>query len=182
MWRSGGNRVAACSADFRESSPGSGVTAFQRLAQTVAESGVAFIIHGHETTRTVADMTRNPLFVTSRIVKTVAFRTRNGRIVLAAVRGTRRVDYVRLAALIGVNRRDLAPLSFGEVQALTGIEPGSVSPLPLTEESVVFIDEDVLTIQPTLFCGIGRADRTLEIASADLVRVSRGRVGSFSKQ
>jgi len=155
--------------------------AYQRLEEMLAMSGVAHVIHRHEPTRTVDDMVRNPLFA-SRIVKTIAFRTRNGGIVLAALRGTRRVDYPRLAALIGINRRDIASLSPEEVLTLTGTEPGSVSPLPFSDNCTTFIDDDVVTILPTLFCGSGRLDRTLEIAPADLVRLAGGRVGAFSKQ
>jgi Cys-tRNA(Pro)/Cys-tRNA(Cys) deacylase len=131
--------------------------------------------------RTVEDMARNPLFDLTRIVKTVAFRTRNNEIVLAAVRGNRRVDYPRLAALLGINRRDLTPLSPDEVQEFLGIEPGSVSPVSVREGAVLFIDEEMLTILPTLYCGIGRPDKTLEIAPEDLVKISGGRTGRFSR-
>ncbi len=157
------------------------MTVFERLAEILAMSGVPHVMHRHELARTVDDMVRNPLFAQSRIVKTIAFRTRSGRIVLAALRGDRRVDYPRLAAILGINRRDLAPLSPEEVRAFSGMGPGSVSPIPLNSDSSILIDDDVLTIEPTLFCGIGRSDRTLEIAPADLVRLSRGRVAGFSK-
>ncbi len=157
------------------------MTAFQRLMEIVEQSGVCHVIHQHEATRTVDDMARTPLFEIARIVKTVAFRTRDGGIILAALRGTRRVDYPRLAALVGVNRRDLAPLSPEEVRLLTGCEPGAVSPLPFTENAMLFIDEDVLTIAPTLFCGTGSVERTLEIAPGGLARLARCRTGKFSK-
>jgi Cys-tRNA(Pro)/Cys-tRNA(Cys) deacylase len=131
--------------------------------------------------RTVEDMARNPLFDLTRIVKTVAFRTRNNEIVLAAILGNRRVDYPRLAALLGINRRDLSPLSPDEVREFLGVEPGSVSPLSVREDAVLLIDEEALTILPTLYCGIGRPDRTLEIAPGDLVNISGGRTGRFSR-
>jgi Cys-tRNA(Pro)/Cys-tRNA(Cys) deacylase len=86
-----------------------------------------------------------------------------------------------LAALVGVNRRDLAPLSPDEVREFLGVEPGSVSPLSLLGDAVVLIDDDVLTILPTIYCGIGRPDRTLEIAAADLVRLTGGPTGGFSR-
>ena len=81
----------------------------------------------------------------------------------------------------GVNRRDLASLSPEEVRELLGGEPGSVSPLPLWEDIAVLIDDDVITILPTIYCGIGRPDRTLEMAPDDLVRLTGGRVGGFSR-
>ncbi len=154
---------------------------FDLLEEILTKSGVPFVIHAHEPMRTVEDMARDPLFDLTRIVKTVAFRTRNNGIVLAAVRGNRRVDYPRLAALLGINRRDLSPLSPEEVQEFLGVEPGSVSPVSARDEVVVLIDEEALSIRPTLYCGIGRPDRTLEIAPEYLVQISGGRTGRFSR-
>lgn len=151
------------------------------LEEILTKSGVQFVIHSHEAMRTVEDMARNPLFDLTRIVKTVAFRTRNNGIVLAAVRGNRRVDYPRLALLLGINRRDLSPLSPEEVREFLGVEPGSVSPVCASDDVMVLIDEEALLIRPTLYCGIGRPDRTLEIAPEDLVQISGGRTGSFSR-
>lgn len=157
------------------------VEAFSAFMEIVGKSGVPFVLHTHTATRTVEDAARNLTFDVSRIVKTVAFHTRSGGLVLAALRGTKRVDYPKLAALVGVNRRDLAPLSPEEVMERLGVEPGSVSPVPLREGLDILIDEDVLNILPTVYCGIGRPDRTLEIAPADLVRLAGGRTGGFSR-
>lgn len=126
------------------------------------------------------DVADNLPFDVARLAKTIAFRTKDGRIVLALLRGTARVDYPRLSALVGVSRRDLVPLSPIEVLELLGVEPGSVSPLMLQDDLAVFIDDDVLTILPTIFCGIGRPDRTVELVVADLVKLTGGRVGGFS--
>ena len=151
------------------------------LEKILTKSGVPFLIHAHEAMRTMEDMARDPLFDLTRIVKTVAFRTRNNGMVLAAVRGNLRVDYPRLAALLGINRRDLSSLSPEEVRELLGVEPGSVSPVSFRADAVVLIDEEALTIRPSLYCGIGRPDRTLEIAPCDLVHISGGRTGRFSR-
>ncbi len=162
------------------SSPNGSAAAFQALVETLVKSGVPFTLHEHEPTRTVDDARKLP-FETARIVKTVAFRAASGGLVLAALRGSARVDYAKLAALAGVPRRELASLSPEHVRDLLGVEPGSVSPLPLRTDAVVFIDEGVLALVPTLYCGIGRCDRTLEIAPGDLVRLTGGRVASLSR-
>jgi len=139
-------------------------------------------VHAHPPTRTVAEAERNLDFDTSRIVKTIAFGLQDGRLVLAALRGLLRVDYARLAALTGVNRRQLATLSPQDVLTRFGVEPGSVSPvMPLPEHTELLIDADVLTIAPTLYCGSGRPDRTLELAPADLVALCSARVAPFSR-
>lgn len=155
--------------------------AFSAFIESVEKSGIPFVLHTHAATRTVEEASRNLTFDVSRIVKTVAFRTRSGGLVLAALRGTRRVDYPKLAALVGVNRRDLAPLSPEEVREFLGVEPGSVSPMSLWENAGVLIDDEVLTILPTVYCGIGRTDRTLEVTPVDLVRLAGGRIGGFSR-
>jgi len=156
-------------------------TTFDRLYDIVAQSGLPFFLHTHQTTRTVEEATQNLSFDVSRIVKTVAFGTRDGGLILAALRGIRRVAYPGLASMAGLGRRDLAALSPDMVLTRLGVAPGSVSPLSALGEALLCIDADVLTIAPTLYCGLGRPDRTLEIAPADLIRLTGGRVGDFSK-
>jgi Cys-tRNA(Pro)/Cys-tRNA(Cys) deacylase len=156
------------------------VSVFERARAIVERGHAAHAIHAHEPTRTMDDAKRLSLD-RERIVKTVAFCARDGKIILAALPGTLRVDYAGLAALAGVSRRDLSPLSPPEVVALLGVEPGAVSPLGGGEGALVCIDERTLTIVPTLYCGIGRPDRTLEIAPVDLARLCGGLVGRFSR-
>ncbi len=153
---------------------------FEALLLVVQRSGCRFTVHEHAPTRTVQEARSLPLDL-SRLVKTIAFRTARGTVVLAALAAGARVDYARLAALVGVGRRDLGSLSPDEVQGLLGVEPGSVSPIPLRPDALVVVDEAVLSMSPTLCCGIGRPDRTLEIAPADLVRLTGARVGAVAR-
>ncbi len=154
--------------------------AFDALLDAVRRSSSPFTVHGHAPTRTVEEARSLP-FDLSRLVKTIAFRTANGAVVLAALVGGARVDYARLAALVGVSRREIFPLSPDEVQGLLGLEPGSVSPIPLRSDVLVLFDEAVLALAPTVYCGIGRPDRTLEIAPADLVRLTGARVAGVAR-
>jgi len=160
---------------------------FKELLDLVRQSGLPFTLHEHAPTRTMADAEQNLCLDVARIVKTVAFATRDGRLVLAALRGTLRVDYAKLAALAGVNRKDLAPLSPVAVLQRLGVAPGGVSPLHnqghslVSGEVLLFVDTDVLDITPTVYCGAGRTDRTLELAPADLLTLCSGRTGTFSR-
>ncbi|MDD2320488.1 MAG: YbaK/EbsC family protein [Geobacteraceae bacterium] len=156
-------------------------TAYERIVERIDGSGFPYQMHDHVATRTVDDAERNLSFDVRRIVKTVAFRTRSGAVILAALRGVRRVNYARLAALLEINRRDLAALSPDQVRQLLGVDPGSVSPFSLGPDTLIFIDSEVLDIRPTLYCGTGRPDRTLELTPADLVGVTGGRIGAFSR-
>ena len=157
---------------------------FVRLAAVLAQSGRPHAIHVHAPVRTMAEADAAQLFDVSRIVKTIAFTLRDGGLVLAALRGTRRVVYPALAGLLGVGRRDIAPLSPDEVLARLGVAPGSVSPLLADGRGRLLIDADVLTIEPTLYCGFGSPDRTLEIAPGELAAMLGEvvKVGGFSKE
>ncbi|HWR04348.1 MAG TPA: YbaK/EbsC family protein [Humidesulfovibrio sp.] len=169
------------------STAGSPHADFSTLLERVRSSGFSFVLHEHEATRTIGEAEANLAFDVARIVKTIAFATRDGRLVLAALRGTLRVDYAKLARLAGVSRKDLAPLSPRDVLARIGVAPGGVSPLHgqghglVDGEVLLFVDEDVLAIAPTLYCGTGRPDRTLEMAPADLLALCGGRLGAFSR-
>lgn len=154
---------------------------FVRLAAVMDRSGRMHVIHAHAPVRTMAEADAARLFDVSRIVKTIAFALRDGALVLAALRGTRRVVYPALAGLLGVGRRDIAALSPQEVIERLGVAPGSVSPLLAGNGIRLCLDADVLTIAPTLYCGMGRPDRTLEIAPGDLVAAAGGTPGAFSK-
>jgi len=167
--------------------------AFAAMLALVAADGAAFTVHEHPPTRTMDEARENLRFDLARIVKTIAFATRAGRLVLAALRGTRRVDYARLAALAGVNRKDIAALSPAEVLARLGVAPGSVSPLlPAAmgmdkgmdkgmEGVLTLLDDDALTIAPTAYCGLGRPDRTLEMTPQELARLAGAATGAFSR-
>ncbi len=161
---------------------------FAALLELVAASGLPHTLHEHAPTRTMAEAKRNLPLDVARIIKTIAFAVRDGRLVLAALRGTLRVDYAKLSALVGVNRKDLAPLGAADVLERIGVAPGGVSPLHalghglVAGEVLLFVDADVLDIAPTAYCGLGRPDRTLEMAPADLLALSGGRQGAFSRQ
>ena len=160
---------------------------FESLLDLLEHSGLPYVLHEHAPTRTIEEARVNLSFDVERIVKTVAFATRDGRLALAALRGTLRVDYARLAALAGVSRRDLNALAPAEVLERLGVEPGSVSPLSLSlslpeaENALLFFDEEALTILPTIYCGTGRPDRTLEMAAADLLRLSGASPAALSR-
>jgi Cys-tRNA(Pro)/Cys-tRNA(Cys) deacylase len=69
----------------------------------------------------------------------------------------------------------LARLTPEEVTEIFGVEVGAVGPITQQENVQVIFDARVPATE-TLFCGIGRADRTLEIHLADLVQLTQGRI------
>jgi len=149
--------------------------AFEAIINILTARDVAYTVHEHVPSYTFADAEERLPFPAERLLKTVAFRIKNGAYLLAAVPGPDRIDYRKLAAASGAKRADIVRLAPEEVKDAFGIEAGSLSPIALQAEPKVFFDTQVPN-EETVFCGIGRADRTLEIRLSDLVQITGGQV------
>jgi len=153
---------------------------YDRAMARLREHGVEFTIHEHDPAHTVADAQERLPFPVERFLKTVAFRIKNGGYLLAALRGEDRADYRQLASASGAKRADIVPLSPAEVIEAFGVEIGSVGPLVMSDTTQVLFDGQVPAGE-TIFCGMGRPDRTLEINLADLVRLTKGRIEALTR-
>jgi Cys-tRNA(Pro)/Cys-tRNA(Cys) deacylase len=152
---------------------------YEAIVTLLTARGLPFTIHEHIPSYTVADAEAHRLFPLERLLKTIAFKTRSGSYVLAAVRGPDRIDYRKLAAACGTKRTDLFRLTPEEVVEAFGVEVGSVSPVLLQDGVRIFFDVKVPTHE-TVFCGIGRPDRTLEIRLTDLVQITDGQIQAIT--
>jgi Cys-tRNA(Pro)/Cys-tRNA(Cys) deacylase len=107
----------------------------------------------------------------------VAYRLKDGRCAIAAMRAADRADYKKIADALGVRRADLRAATVQEVETELGMQQGGIVALPINGALVV-IDPGVLALG-TIFCGAGRSDATLEIAAAELARVAGGTVADL---
>ena len=154
---------------------------YEAIITLLTSHRIPFTIHEHIPSYTVADAQEHLLFPLERLLKTVAFRVKDRGYILAAVRGPDHIDYRKLAAACETKRTHVSRLTPEEVADVFEVEVGSVGPIasPAREEHVeVFFDNRVPT-QETLFFGIGRPDRTLEIDLMDLVQITRGQILSL---
>jgi Cys-tRNA(Pro)/Cys-tRNA(Cys) deacylase len=150
----------------------------EQIVQALRAHNVPFTLHTHPPLRTVQDYLGH--FPLEQMLKTVAFRVKDGPWVLVALRGTDRVDYRRLADALGVKRAALAQPPAAEVEAVLGVAPGGVSPVPSVPGLLVVFDQRALALD-TVYCGAGRPDQTLEIRIADLLRVVQPRLAPVSQ-
>ena len=148
---------------------------YKAIIAFLTARGIPFRVHEHAASYTVADASERLPFPAERLLKAIAFKIKSGGYILAAARGPDRIDYRKLAAASGAKRADIVRLTPEEVRDVFGMEVGSVSPIPLREDVSIFFDTNVPTDE-TVYCGIGRADRTLEIQLKDLVQITSGRI------
>ncbi|GAA0927646.1 YbaK/EbsC family protein [Streptomyces thermoalcalitolerans] len=144
------------------------------LTQPLRDAGVDFVVHEHPVIRTAEDIRSRTDFSVERSVKVMAFTAEAGRVVLAAVPGPARLQYGRLAATVGVRRSSLKPAGADVLEAL-GMEPGGVSPL-CTKPDVTVVLDSAIPDMGRVFCGSGRADCTLELEAADILRMAHNPV------
>ena len=154
---------------------------FLHIQSVLDAAGAAYSIHAHAPSVTIADADANLAFPVERLLKTIAFRNKRGGWVLAGLCGYAQVDYKRLAEAVRVNRTQLMRLELHEVEAELGYAIGGVAPIAPNDQTHVYLDAGVLR-HATIFCGTGRRDRTLEIAPADLVRITAAHVAPLARK
>lgn len=139
-------------------------------------AGVAFTVHEHEPVRTYAESLARLPFPPGALVKTLAVET-GGELVLAALLAADRVHFGKLARALGVGRSTLNAVSEAALDVELGFEVGAVS-LLTDFPAACLVDEAVLVLD-TVYTGSGRTGRTIELAAADLVRVSGATVAEL---
>lgn len=128
-------------------------------------------------TRTAADAAAAIGCTVGQIAKSLIFRALDSnRPVLAIASGSVRVDEARLAELLGegIGRADAA-----FVREQTGFAIGGVPPVGHRRESVIFIDELLLTFE-TIWAAAGTPNAVFQLTPDDLVRLTGGTVAAIA--
>ncbi len=159
-----------------------GAAAAERIAALLTARGIPFRVHEHHVSRTVADALETLPFPPEQLLKAIVFRVKDGPWVLAALRGLDRVNYKMLADALAVRRADISRPDPAEVEAALGYAMGGVCPIPPNDATRTIVDARAASDLDTVFCGIGRDDRTLEIALADLIAVSGALVAPIAQE
>ncbi|AYN38231.1 hypothetical protein D9753_04015 [Streptomyces dangxiongensis] len=146
--------------------------------EVLRASGVPFTVLDHVPIVGQQDAETKLGLATEQLLKTMVFRTADGGFVLAALPVTGRVNYGRLARAAGVSRSKLRQAEPGEL-SLLGMEPGGASPVCDVPDAVVVFDASV-TRMDIVYCGSGRADRTVRIEAGRLIELVAPRIEELS--
>lgn len=143
-----------------------------------ASLGAGFeVLEFGTSTRTAADAAAAIGCTVGQIAKSLIFRALDSdRAVLAIASGSVRVDEARLAELLGegIGRADAA-----FVREHTGFAIGGVPPIGHRSESVIFIDESLLTFD-TIWAAGGTPNAVFRLTPDDLVRLTGGTVADIA--
>jgi Cys-tRNA(Pro)/Cys-tRNA(Cys) deacylase len=104
-----------------------------------------------------------------RVFKTLIAEVDGKRLVMAVLPVATRLDLKKLAAAAGGKKADLADPAAAE--RATGYVLGGVSPLGGKRTLASFVDDSALQY-PTIYVSAGRRGLQLELAPADLIRLT----------
>jgi Cys-tRNA(Pro)/Cys-tRNA(Cys) deacylase len=147
--------------------------AYHRIINMLNSSGVEFRVHAHEPIRIIEEARKKAPRLSLNLLKTIVFRIKDSHWILAAVNGTNRIDYRKLADAFGVKRRAVRSVSSDHVKKALGFEVGGVGPFPVREDVKIVFD-DRLAGLGKIFCGSGKNTLTIEIEIADLISLTCG--------
>lgn len=148
---------------------------YEEILSFLKKKGVPFKIHEHEPVVTIKDAEIIAPSLIDGLLKTVAFKIKDSFWVLAAVKCRDRIDYRRLAAALGVNRRELRSLSPEEVSRDLGYEVGGVGPIPPRSDVLAVFDEGLRNAKIVYF-GSGKNTLTLEVEFDKLLTATEGKL------
>ena len=133
-------------------------------------SGVAFSVQEHTPVIGQADAERELGLPADQMLKTMVFRAGDAT-VLVALPARSRVHYGNLARAVGVQRSVLRQAEPDDL-ARIGMMPGGASPVCGADGVITVFDVSALEMD-TVYCGSGRADRTVKIEAKTLIDLVR---------
>jgi len=104
----------------------------------------------------------------SRIIKSLLFRSKDGKFVGAILLGTSKVDVRKLEKLSGLKKLRLAREE--EILAFTGFKAGGVPPIAFKDKCQVFVDEKVFLMDWVIGAG-GTEYSGLKFNPSELLKI-----------
>lgn len=114
----------------------------------------------------------------ARVFKTLLVATSDGRHVVGVVPAASTLDLKALAAAVGAKQASMARPE--DAQRLTGYVLGGISPLGQKRALPTVVDESA-SAHETVFVSAGRRGLEIELAPADLVRLTNATLAPIAK-
>jgi Cys-tRNA(Pro)/Cys-tRNA(Cys) deacylase len=114
----------------------------------------------------------------ARVFKTIVVAV-DGRLALAVVPADAEVDLKAVADALGGRKAAVAPPA--DAEKATGYVLGGISPLGTRRPLPVVVDASAGTF-PTIHVSAGRRGLEIELAAADLVRLTSGRLAPVARR
>jgi len=122
-------------------------------------------------TRTAQDAARAVGCTVAQIAKSVVLRA-GEQVVLVVASGANRVDLAKISARLG---RPIKPAGGRWVRDVTGFAIGGVAPVGHTSPPRIFIDADLMALDP-VWAAAGSPRHAFRTSAAELLRMTGGEI------
>ncbi|WEG11485.1 Cys-tRNA(Pro) deacylase [Pullulanibacillus sp. KACC 23026] len=114
----------------------------------------------------------------SHIFKTLVLRGDKTGILMACIPGDKELDLKALANFSGNKKVEMVAVK--EIQGLTGYIRGGVSPLGVKKAYPLYLDQSIEPLDP-ISISAGKRGQQIFLKGVDLIKVTQGTTGSFTK-
>ncbi|HXZ90946.1 MAG TPA: YbaK/EbsC family protein [Candidatus Dormibacteraeota bacterium] len=142
------------------------------------QNGVTYELREHEPVYTAPQMAEYLGTSEQRIAKSMIVKKSDGGYVLAVLPGRLKIDFSRLAAILGVEKVSLAPIP--EAERLARCSVGSVHPFGNLLNLKTYFDSHMLSLDFVYF-NPGSHTKSIKINTDDLIRLVKPTVTAFTR-
>jgi Cys-tRNA(Pro)/Cys-tRNA(Cys) deacylase len=114
----------------------------------------------------------------ARVFKTLVAQMVDGRLAVGIVPVATSLDLKALAAAVGAKRADMADMT--KAERTTGYVAGGISPVGQKKQLPTILDESASAFD-TIYVSAGRRGLEIELAPADLLRLTHGRLAPIAR-
>jgi prolyl-tRNA editing enzyme YbaK/EbsC (Cys-tRNA(Pro) deacylase) len=177
-------RAARLPPDIETATFGKNTAAMNDTTPSVERVRAALVAAGHadtiglfpEGTRTAQDAATAVGCTVAQIVKSIVLRT-GDEVVLVLTSGANRVDTAKIAAALG---SAVKPADGRWVRDVTGFAIGGVAPVGHAAKPRVFIDEDLMRLDP-VWAAAGSPRHVFKTSAAELARMTGGPIADVKE-
>lgn len=112
------------------------------------------------------------------IAKTLIFVDYNKNPFVVILMGENKADFKKIKEFLNV--KDVRLANEKEVFEYSGFKVGAVTPIFFKKISTILIDKKVLE-KEYVYCGGGKENLLMKINVKDILRITNGKIGDFSK-
>ena len=113
-----------------------------------------------------------------RVFKTLVAELDDGRLAVGIVPVAASLNLKALAAALGAKRAEMADMA--KAERATGYVAGGISPIGQKKRLATVVDESAM-LHDTIFVSAGRRGLEIELAAADLVKLTGGIVAAVAR-
>lgn len=153
------------------------VTVFESIVGMLQALKISFEIIDHPPVYTIEDVLGVLPLKLDEMAKTIVMLLNRSDLVAVVIPGSSRVDYSKVAKVLGVSRNMIKFADKSEVEK-TGMAIGSISPLHNCFAKVI-VDSRLLK-KERVFCGSGDLKKTISISPATIVEINKAIIADVS--